>query len=136
MNTADNPSLIFSCTFAKQERLASKKEIEALFKSGKSLFCFPFKIYYLLSDQQYLASKQVLITIPKRLFKKAVDRNKLKRYFREAYRKHKNTLSLPLSNKQLHIAFLYVHSEIATSGEIEKKTIIALGKIAREIKLL
>ena len=133
MLPAEISSPIFRNTFAKQERLTSKKEIEFLFKSGKSLFSFPFKVYYLFGDKDETVKAKVLITVPKRQFKKAVDRNKVKRLFRESYRKNKNKLDLSTSNKPLHIAFLYVHSEIISYVEMEKKSISILEKINQHI---
>ncbi len=124
---------IFRSTFGKQERLTSKKEIELIFKSGKSLFSFPFKVYFLFGNEEAKVEAKVLITVSKRQFKKAVDRNKVKRLFRECYRKNKNKLDLSTSNKPIHIAFLYVHSEIISYVEMEKKSILIFEKINKHI---
>ncbi len=126
---------IFRQTFPKEEKLTSKKEIESLFKSGKTLFSFPYKIYFCYADKEEKTNARVLITVPKRQFKKAVDRNRIKRLFREAYRRNKFKLDLSTSNKPLLIAFLYVHSEIVSYAETEKKIKLILDKINQQIAL-
>lgn len=121
-------------TFSKEERLCSKKEIDAVFKTGAHIFTFPYKIIYTTTDskQSDLFAK-VLISVSKKNFKNAVERNRLKRLFREAYRKNKYILQHQTGNKTLLIAFLYVHSQLLDYQEIEKKIISALNKIKQQV---
>jgi ribonuclease P protein component len=69
--------------FPKSEKLTSLNAIQAVFRSGQGSFSYPFKITF-LGKQNSLP--QILISVPKRNFKKAVDRNRLKRLIRECYR--------------------------------------------------
>ncbi len=77
-------------TFKKSERLSSKKDIQELFNNGSSFYLYPFKVITLPADTSKL--HQVLFSVPKRLFKRAVDRNLLKRRMREAYRLNNSEL--------------------------------------------
>lgn len=113
--------------FSKQERITSKKDIEMLFQKSQQIFVFPFKVYYNQNIGNEMS--QVLITIPKRNFNHASDRNLLKRLFRENYRKYKGILSSK-SNRKVQIAFVYVHKEIITYQNMEKSVILALQKIS------
>ena len=79
-------------TFRKQERIVSLKLMETLFEKGSShsVAAFPLRAIYTETERQAgCAPVQVLISVPKKRFKHAVDRNRVKRQVREAYRKHK-----------------------------------------------
>lgn len=121
-------------TFKKEERLSRKKIIESLFADGRSFNRFPIKIVWLdyPLDGKYPA--QVLISVPKRKFKRAVDRNLLKRRMREAYRKNKQPFYdfLTKNNKTCVLALLYISGDIASYDEIEKKIIVALERCKSE----
>ncbi|MDR0737899.1 MAG: ribonuclease P protein component [Prevotellaceae bacterium] len=104
-------------SFRKKERLCSKKQIEMLFTQGNAAFVFPFKIYYRISDATaapQAAPCRVMITVPKRHFKKAVHRNVLKRRTREAFRLHKQALTAALTaqGKCLQLILHYVGETI------------------------
>ncbi|MCU0449958.1 MAG: ribonuclease P protein component [Bernardetiaceae bacterium] len=81
-------------SFCRHERLKSDKIIQELFKKGSSVFLYPFKIYYLPIAPQPVGFfwPKVLVSVSKRQFKRAVDRNRIKRLVREAYRLHKATV--------------------------------------------
>lgn len=101
-----------SFTLQKHERLKSKKLIEELFNSGKSSFSYPIKLMYLeLSDLD--SPLKMSVTVPKRHFKKAVDRNHMKRKVREAYRLHKSDLEQRLiaSGRQMVCMLILVSKE-------------------------
>lgn len=98
-------------SFKKTERLSSKKDIESLFKENKSIFIYPLKLAFRKNNFPETGfPSRVLISVPKRNFKKAVDRNLLKRRIRESYRLLKGNLydSLNESNLKidLHINFI------------------------------
>ncbi|WP_223833721.1 ribonuclease P protein component [Pedobacter riviphilus] len=84
-------------TFRKEERLCSRKHLDLLFKNGSSFLLYPFRISYLFVDVPAHVQAQVVINVPKKRYKRAVDRNLLKRRIREAYRLNKqDKLYMPL----------------------------------------
>lgn len=109
-------------TLSKEERLSWKRYIDLLFAKGQSFIAFPLRVVYLPVDQQELASASIMVSVPKKKFKRAVKRNLIKRQVREAYRIRKFELIDPLTekNKHLLIAFLYVDKEIRPFADIEK----------------
>ncbi len=118
-------------TLPKQERLSSKKSIELLFKEGQSLFVHPLKLMYLQAVTPTSNSNlQIAFTVPKRSFKKATDRNLLKRRMREAYRLNKSPLHAALNEKkQSYIWMLiFVHKEILDQTTLQT-SLIRLNKL-------
>src|SRR3989344_7106754 len=109
-------------TFSKSERLSSKKDISLLYTTGQSRSFYPLKVFWRehICESEYPV--RVLITVPKRSFKKAVDRNLLKRRIREAFRLNKNFLytSLSESGKKLDLLIMFVGKEKVLLPEIEK----------------
>jgi ribonuclease P protein component len=100
-------------TFCKKERLCSKKQIEMLFTQGQALFISPFKIYYRIAGATVASQVvpcQVMITVPKRLFKKAVCRNLLKRRTREVFRLHKQELMAALTAQQKSVQLILCYT--------------------------
>ncbi|MDW7693614.1 ribonuclease P protein component [Flammeovirgaceae bacterium SG7u.111] len=128
-----SPSQNHLFTFPKTERLSSRKEIQKVFTSKKSQFSHPFKVLFVLLSEtdEYVAFPQVLISVPKRIFKKAVDRNLIKRRIREAYRLNKNTVwDSEKKNTIKSLAIIYVDKTILPFDKIEKQLIKALEKVA------
>ncbi|MBA3706937.1 MAG: ribonuclease P protein component [Bacteroidetes bacterium] len=120
-------------TFTKAERLCSKILIDELIEKGNSFQNFPFKIIWLeVKDDNSMA--QIVISVPKRIFKKAVDRNKLKRRTREAYRKNKTILYDHLNNKKILLMFVYTAKTMLVYKEIEEKLIAGLEQLKKKIK--
>jgi ribonuclease P protein component len=121
--------------FPKAERLSGKKNIEELHQTGKIIYSYPFKIYWIQVDSSDVKIK-VVISVPKRIFKKAVDRNKLKRRIREAYRKNKTILHENIGDKKLFLLFLYTSKNMELYDVIEKKIIVAFQKLSESITAL
>lgn len=120
-------------TFSKEERLCSEKAIEQLFSKGSSFIAYPLRVVYLVKEEENLGNclPQVLISVPKRKFKRANKRNRIKRLVREAYRLHKHPFFelCREKNSSMSIAFLYLKDELPTYLEIEKavlKTLVNL----------
>ena len=119
---------IFNFNFPKNERLSSKKLIDNVFLSGKGIFVYPFSIKYLPCDET--KQNQVLISVSKRKFKRAVDRNLIKRRIKEAYRLNKSTfLKQNKESRYLLIASIYVAKEIHDYSFIESKLIETLKRL-------
>lgn len=119
-------------TFNKAERLSSKIAIDALFATGESFYSKPFKIYWLPVNESEHPVKLV-ISVPKRIFKRAVDRNKLKRLIREAYRKNKTVLYDELGAKHIHMMFIYTSHKIIDYSEVEEKLKAGLQLFVKKI---
>jgi ribonuclease P protein component len=120
--------------FSRSERLKSEKQISRLFIEGKSMSAGCLKLKYLFTDEEYPLKIQVMFSVPKKKFKKAVIRNILKRRMKEAYRLNKNQFDeLFLCN--LNLAFLYTGKEIDTFDIIENYIQILLRKLKNHIIL-
>ncbi len=107
--------------FPKSERLHSRKQIEELFELGTSFTIYPLKVVYLKKLLESTQKNQVLISTPKKNFKKSVDRNKLKRRIKEAYRLHKQVLENKQAGFYLLIGYIYIGKEISSYQSIEEK---------------
>ena len=118
----------------KDERLHYKKEIEQLFTLGHTFVEYPFRIIYHLADAP-APPVSLLISIPKKRFKRAVWRNRLRRRTREAYRCNKTLLwpHVP-PGKSLHLALLYISRETAGYPRSQQKIQDALTRMARIIR--
>ncbi|QSE97944.1 ribonuclease P protein component [Fulvivirga lutea] len=114
-------------TFKKAERLHKKKLIEELFSKGSYFYLPPFKVYYSVSSE--VETNQMLVSVPKKIFKKAVERNKLKRRTREAYRNHKHLL---LNNNKFLIGYIYTAKKLVTYDPIERAVLSSIQKLVRE----
>ncbi|QNF35789.1 ribonuclease P protein component [Adhaeribacter swui] len=119
-------------SFTKEERLCSKKLIEQLFHEGSSFNLYPLRFIYVKQPAPAAMIPQVLISVSKRNFKKAVDRNRLKRQIREAYRLHKSIL-FPAGQSTLQLlGILYIAKEKKPFNIIEKKLISGLERSCME----
>ena len=109
-------------TFHKQERLCSKKQIDLLFSKGKGHLSYPVKTISIETPVDLQFPAQAMFVVPKRQFKKAHDRNKIKRRMREAYRLSKNILyeKMNTAGKKIIISFIYVGKKIEDYEAIEK----------------
>lgn len=107
-----------SATFPKKEKLKSKKLIEQLFTEGKSVSAFPLRLIYLPTTFNDGIIFKTGISVSKRNFKKAVDRNYIKRLLREVYRVNKTTYFNNIST-QYAFMILYIGKEKPTFTQVE-----------------
>ncbi len=121
-------------TLNKRERMVSRKLIETLFGGGGSLSmaAFPLRVVYIKKERaRNDAPVQMLVSVSKRHFKHAVDRNRIKRQVREAYRLHKQVLyEALLPTEQLLLAFVWLSDEHRPSHDVEKRVVNLLHRIA------
>jgi len=124
--------------FRKKDRLTKQKIIKQLFQEGTHINVYPFRIFILKVEKSLTARFQVLISVPRKLFKKAACRNLIKRRMREAYRLNKKILSdIPLRPEiQVAIAFVYIANEIHDYGFIHQKMVEALKRVNQDIHKL
>ncbi len=117
--------------FPKTHRLTGEIRIAKLFTQGKSFMAYPLRVVYFMDKDNRPNHPQVVISVPKKRFKKAVDRNLLKRRLREAYRLNNTDLFNSISEKDytIHIGISYIANEILPYEQIEKKMCEALTKL-------
>lgn len=108
--------------FGKSYKLCSRKTIDLLFNEGKQLRVFPLKVYYAENESVEKVPFQVVLSAPKRQFKRAHDRNYVKRLLKEVLRREKQPLEEVLneSGKQLSLCIIYTNKEVLTYQELEK----------------
>ncbi len=122
-------------TLGKSERLKSRKQIEQLFSEGKNFPLSPFRIYYLLTPfiNNSPSNLHFGAGVSVKNFKKAVDRNRVKRLTRESYRLQKNQLQVTLTQKklQLNIFFIYTSKELPVFNTVKEKVNVILSKLIK-----
>jgi ribonuclease P protein component len=112
-------------TFRKEERLHKEKLIKELFETGSSFYFYPFKVLFKRNPEAEFPVHQVMVSVSRKNFKKAVDRNLIKRRVRESFRLNKNLL--PLKPKLL-IAYIYTAKQILTFAQIQERLIKTLNR--------
>ncbi len=117
-------------TFGKEEKLKSRKQIERLFIEGKSIKEFPIRMKFLKVEDNDFPIK-VAFSVPKRNFKLAVHRNRIKRMLRETYRLNKQILFENDKNKYI-IMFIYMDKSEWKYDDLESKMISVLNKLIKK----
>jgi ribonuclease P protein component len=123
-------------TFRKAERLSHRHQIDALFNEGSNFNMGPIKVIYRISDNAASFGVKILVAVAKKKFKKAVERNSIKRLIREAYRLNKHILFDPLHTSPicLHIGFIYVDNLASIPySEMDKHMISCLKRLVKTI---
>ena len=123
-------------TFKKSERLCSRILMDRLFQDdNRSVSAYPIRAVFLPVEPTAQQGVSVLISVPKKRFHDAVDRNRVKRQLREAYRRHKHALTSRMAERGegLLIAFVYVSPQIESTDYIEKRMVRLLDKICEAL---
>lgn len=125
-------------SFVKNERLCSRILIEKLFKGSKSFLVYPVKVVYMeLSEEESERSEtplQVLITVSKKKFKRAAQRNRIKRLMREAYRTNKSELTdlLSKNEQKIVLGLIFIGDAIPEFGYLKSKIISIMKRLKQE----
>lgn len=120
-------------TYPKSERLKSKKSIELLFSEGQSVSKYPLRLVYVENSLENEELIKFGVSVSKKYFKKAVDRNYLKRVLRECYRLNKNIIQESVE-KPMAFMFFYQSKEVLSYQEINEKTIQLFEKFSEKMK--
>jgi len=123
-------------TFSKSERLCSTILITKLFDKGTAFYIDPFKVIWIetpLPDNKH--NVQILIGVSKKNIKKSVDRNRMKRLIKEAYRLNKHILcdALKEDNKQYALAVLFNGKQIIDFAQLQNKILLILHRLKKEL---
>jgi len=122
-------------TFKKEERLCNKRLLEDLFRSGSSFLCYPFRVSWLQVSVSQPYAVQVVFAVAKKRYRRAVDRNLIKRRTREAYRLHKQALlydALKMQDKQIILSINYIGKEINDFAFMDKKMVKLLTQLCEQ----
>lgn len=120
--------------FTKEERVTGRNLVRNLHSGKNTFFQFPFRVKWIVHNGKVFSSCKILIIVPKRQFKKAVDRNVIKRRIREGYRQNKAPLIMFCAENQLNIvfSFTYIAKEILAFGQLQQKIILILQRLINE----
>lgn len=132
----DNSGYTVGYTLSRGERLRGDKRIRRLFTGGKSGFAFPFRYYYVLDEMRDGAPPvSMLVSVPKKMFKRAVKRNLLKRRTREAFRLNKGALADKAAAAGMSVSIAFVFSSkdsldyAAVCGGVKRALSVIGGKL-------
>jgi ribonuclease P protein component len=121
-------------TLGRKDRLKSRKKIDSLFAEGKKMLVSPFRVHYNIRSSTGENILQFGIGVSSKNFKKAVDRNRIKRLAREAYRLQKEDLRSKLQEKELELALFLVFTgkELPDYKLVSGKVKIILDKLSKQ----
>lgn len=120
-------------SYPKTEKLKSKKIIDLLFSEGKSVSKYPLRLVYIQHDFDEDVPLKIGVSVSKKYFKNAVDRNYFKRVLRESYRLNKHLLVENVAAKYCFM-FFYQTNERLSYQEINQKTIQLFEKFIKTIQ--
>lgn len=121
---------------SKAERIHSRLVVESLFSSrNSSIAVYPLRIVWTIDETDVASPASILVSVPKKRMHHAVDRNRMKRMVREAYRLNKQTLLSRLegSGRHVDIAFICIADNMPTSSQVSKSVVKALARISDTI---
>ena len=121
-----------SYSYGKKEKLKSQKLVEILFSEGKSLSVYPLRMVFLKTNDSENVTIKCGVSVSKRNFKKAVDRNRIKRLLRETYRLNKIKYFNNISSSYAFM-ILYISKDGIDFDSLDKKMNLLLDKFSKLI---
>jgi ribonuclease P protein component len=123
-------------TFSKDERLSSRKILSGLFEKGKVIIVSPFRLLWLQTTLPSSTPVQIAFSVPVKNFRRAVDRNRIKRQIREVYRKNKSSVyALSESRKkQYALMIVFIGKVKPTFEEVESKLKLVLHRLEEDLQ--
>lgn len=119
-------------TYNKTEKLKSRKAIENVFANGKSFLVFPLKVFYFFEPLQAEDNIHCGVGVSKKYFAKAVDRNRIKRLLREAYRLNKTSLHITVAERKINFFVLFIDKNLPSDYKsIEPKMKQVIDKLIK-----
>lgn len=124
-------------SYNKQEKLKSKKQLDSLFKKGRNFTVFPLKVFFVFSDDAQDNIIKAGVGVSSRHFKKAVQRNRIKRLLRETYRTEKLPLHAALDkhNKKLAVFLLFVDKTMPEYSLLREKMQLCIQRLIHEVDI-
>jgi ribonuclease P protein component len=116
-----------SCRLYRQERLKQRKIIQQLFKDGTNKKFYPLTLYFQNYKPENFPYHKVLVSVPKKHFKKSVVRNKIKRRICEAYRQHKHLLYNKVTDLPFLLGYVYISKNVQSYKMIEEQVINSIN---------
>lgn len=120
-------------TYGKEEKLKLRKLIDQIFKTGDSFSSYPFRVFFKKVEIEANVKAQVGVSVSKRNFKHAVDRNRIKRLMREVYRLNKHTL-LENIDQQVAVMIVYTQRKELPFDLLNSKMKLTLKKLCAEME--
>ena len=125
----------------KEERIKSRTLIDMLFAGGKSrsMVAFPLRVVYMVKERENLEPQtQMLVSVPKRCFKRAVKRNRVKRQVREAYRHSRQILIDRLNShdefdRSVVMAFIWLDDKLHETDAVSSKVTSLMTRVSEKI---
>ena len=121
--------------FLKSERLCSKKEIQELFDIGRSFYIYPFRVQWKIADTHNTYPAKIVVSVPKKLFHKAVHRNIIRRRIKESYRLNKSIFYDKLNLFGVNVVFMLIYTgrDIPEYEIVDEKIIQILQRFLKEV---
>lgn len=125
-----------SFAFPKAQKLCGQTTIDRLFRDGQGFARFPLRVVYIVNDEprQGEAPLRMMVSVGKKKFKRAVKRNRVKRLVRETWRLRKHAVEDALDGRGLHVAFLFLSSDLPTYDEIDSAMSKAVDRLVNEVR--
>lgn len=125
----------------QSERIDSKKQIDRLFRGGgsKAMSAFPLRVVYMLEESEadsHGPQVQMMVSVPKRCFKRAVKRNRVKRQMREAYRLNKHLLDACMTRhpgRRLSMCFIWTADSLHDTADVTRQMVNLLTRLAERV---